>query len=252
MEESANKSGMSTGMIIGIAVLVAIIFGGGAYAYVNNKAEKEKKDLNAQITQLQSQVSSAKTAITTPGTTTTTDETASWKSYSDTTTGFSFKYPENFTIYDGNSSADWATRSGKNKLNVSALKMAANGKTNGLGSDLDQVKKDSDIINAIKNKTILNVPGLDAKNVTVKTIGSTNFLIIFPGSAEGCFCWTANYITVVGDYFVEFSSHVSNRNAETAITDDEFNSKFVSDKQTLIEQLYGNIESIIATFQKTS
>lgn len=60
MEETTNKSGMSTGMIIGIAVIVAIVFGGGTYAYVNNKAEKEKKDLNAQITELQDQVSSAK------------------------------------------------------------------------------------------------------------------------------------------------------------------------------------------------
>jgi outer membrane murein-binding lipoprotein Lpp len=61
MEETTNKSGMSTGMVIGIAVIVAIVSGGGVYAYVNNKAEKEKKDLNAQITELQSQVSSATT-----------------------------------------------------------------------------------------------------------------------------------------------------------------------------------------------
>lgn len=53
MEETTNKSGMSTGIIIGIAVIVAVVFGSGVYAYVNNKAEKEKKDLNAQITELQ-------------------------------------------------------------------------------------------------------------------------------------------------------------------------------------------------------
>lgn len=61
MEETTNKSGMSTVMVIGIAVVVAIVSGGGVYAYVNNKAEKEKKDLNAQITELQNQVSSATT-----------------------------------------------------------------------------------------------------------------------------------------------------------------------------------------------
>ena len=69
MEETTNKSGVSTGMVAIIVIIVAIIFGGGAYAYVNNKATKEKKDLNAQITQLQSQVSSA-TAVTTTTTTT--------------------------------------------------------------------------------------------------------------------------------------------------------------------------------------
>jgi len=36
-------------MVVGIAAIVAIISGGGTYAYVNNKVEKEKKDLNAQI-----------------------------------------------------------------------------------------------------------------------------------------------------------------------------------------------------------
>jgi len=100
MEETTNKSGMSTGMIIGIAVIVAIVFGGGAYAYVNNKAEKEKKDLKAQITELQSQVSSATTATTVPSSatsaTTATDATASWKTYTNSSSGFSLKYPSNY------------------------------------------------------------------------------------------------------------------------------------------------------------
>jgi outer membrane murein-binding lipoprotein Lpp len=103
MEETTNRSGMSTGMIVGIAVIVAILFGGGAYAYVNNKAEKEKKDLNAQITELQSQVSSATTATTTTpssstSTTAATDETASWKTYTSDKYGFSIKYPSNRKI----------------------------------------------------------------------------------------------------------------------------------------------------------
>lgn len=84
MEQTTNKSGMSTGAIIGIAFIVAIVFGGGAYAYVNNKAEKEKKDLNAQITELQSQISSATTA---------TDETANWQTYTNTKYSYSVEYP---------------------------------------------------------------------------------------------------------------------------------------------------------------
>lgn len=96
MEETTNKSGMSAGMVVGIAVIVAILFGGGVYAYVNNKAEKEKKALNAQITELQSQVSSVKTATTTAPTSSTSktaDATAGWKNYKDDENGFSFKYP---------------------------------------------------------------------------------------------------------------------------------------------------------------
>jgi hypothetical protein len=103
MEETTNKSGMSTGMIIGIAVIVAIVFGGGAYAYVNSKAEKEKKDLNAQISDLQKQVAASATTATTtaPITTTTTDETANWKTYTSPTFGYSIKYPIAWTEKQG-------------------------------------------------------------------------------------------------------------------------------------------------------
>ena len=113
MEETTNKSGMSTGMVIGIAVIVAIVFGGGAYAYVNNKATKEKKDLNAQITELQSQVSSAtaattttpsaSTKTTTAATNSTTDDTANWKSFKSTefSFGYTLYYPPTFSVTEG-------------------------------------------------------------------------------------------------------------------------------------------------------
>jgi len=112
MEETTSKSGMSTGMIIGIAVIVAIFFGGGAYAYVNNKAAKERKDLNAQITELQSQVSVAKTATTTTpsastntttATNSTTDDTANWKSFKSTkfSFGYTLYYPPTFSVTEG-------------------------------------------------------------------------------------------------------------------------------------------------------
>ena len=108
MEEVTTKSGMSVGMVVGIAVLVAIVFGGGAYAYVNNKATKEKNDLQTQITDLQKQVATSGTtsgttsATTTPSSTTstTTDETVNWKTYTNDTEGYSVKYPSNwFFVY---------------------------------------------------------------------------------------------------------------------------------------------------------
>lgn len=105
MNEQTTKSGISTGMAIGIAVIVAIVFGGGSYVYVNNKAEKEKKDLNAQITELQSQVSGATATTTTTSSasasaTAVTDETASWKTYTGNIYGqnTSFKYPSDWTV----------------------------------------------------------------------------------------------------------------------------------------------------------
>jgi outer membrane murein-binding lipoprotein Lpp len=104
-EQTVVKKGVSPLAIIGIAVLVAIVFGGGAYAYVNNKATKEKNDLNAQITQLQSQVASAKVSATVTSiasASATTDETANWKTYTNDKNGFSFKYLSDWTKEEDN------------------------------------------------------------------------------------------------------------------------------------------------------
>jgi len=105
MEEVTNKGGMSTGMVVGIAVIVVAVFGGGVYAYVNSKTEKEKKDLNAQITEFQNEVSSAKTATTTapspsisaiaPSVNTATD----WKGYKNTKYGFSLTFNDLWKNY---------------------------------------------------------------------------------------------------------------------------------------------------------
>ena len=80
--EELNKPKVSVSAIVTSVVLTAVVFGGGVYAYTNNKAEKEKNDLNAQITDLQSQVSSVMTA--------------GWKTYTNDKYGFSFKYPDDW------------------------------------------------------------------------------------------------------------------------------------------------------------
>ncbi|MFA6897502.1 MAG: hypothetical protein WCQ96_04435 [Patescibacteria group bacterium] len=103
MEEDTNKRGISAGIPAGVALLVAIVFGAGAYLYVNSQAAQEKEALNAQIVTLQNEVLNAKKAAeTTPDSsanaTETTDSIAAWATYTDTAYGFSFKHPKGLVI----------------------------------------------------------------------------------------------------------------------------------------------------------
>lgn len=109
--EGSTNGGVSRGVAIIVAIVAAVLFGGGTFAYVNNNATKEKKELNNRITELQEQVSDLQTASTstssiadtstpTTSTTTTTDETASWKTYTSTQYGFSFKYPSAYSAVE--------------------------------------------------------------------------------------------------------------------------------------------------------
>jgi len=102
MEDQMGRKGVSSVTVVLITILVALVFGGGAYYYLNNKAEKEKKDLNSQITDLQKEIATLKAASTAATTTptATADETAGWKTYTNTTYGFSFKYPADYNLTD--------------------------------------------------------------------------------------------------------------------------------------------------------
>lgn len=86
--------------IVVISVIVAgAIIGGGIYYYQNKKLADAKKDLNSQITTLQTQVNNLKasnstTTATPSNSTTTTDETADWKTYKVSDLSISFKYPK--------------------------------------------------------------------------------------------------------------------------------------------------------------
>jgi len=82
MEEQSTKPGMSTKAVILFGFVVVVIVSSSVVSYMNSKAEKEKKDLNAQIATLQSQVASLQTATASPSASAsaTADETAGWKS----------------------------------------------------------------------------------------------------------------------------------------------------------------------------
>jgi len=96
--------------IVVISVIVAgAIIGGGVYYYQNKKLADAKKDLNNQITALQTQVNNLKTSSSTttatPSTSTTTtpvatDETAGWKTYNDSVFGWQLKYPSSFSVQE--------------------------------------------------------------------------------------------------------------------------------------------------------
>lgn len=108
MEETSNRAGISTGLAIGLMALVVLILAGGVYAYVNT----ETTSLTTQINDLKNEVTILKTVkpkTLTPTPTPTIDETATWKTYTNTEFGFTVKYPStystvnasNYTANDG-------------------------------------------------------------------------------------------------------------------------------------------------------
>jgi len=78
-----------SGVIVLSIILTAVIAISGTYAYMQNKANREKTDLETQLATLQSSAT-ATTSATIP---TTADKTADWKTYTNEEYGFSFKYP---------------------------------------------------------------------------------------------------------------------------------------------------------------
>jgi outer membrane murein-binding lipoprotein Lpp len=107
---------MTTLSKILITALVSIVVvGGGTCLIMQNQINSIKNDnaskvsdLNSQISDVNKQLADAKSAavtttstpatVTTPATTTTVDPTAGWKTYTDPTFGFSFKYPADFSV----------------------------------------------------------------------------------------------------------------------------------------------------------
>lgn len=84
-------------------IITAIVVGGVAYYYLNNKAENEKADLQNQIDELEDQIldlqsKSSETNKSDESETATEEETADWETYSNEEYGFSFKYPIDFKV----------------------------------------------------------------------------------------------------------------------------------------------------------
>lgn len=71
-------------IIIVTVILTGLIVGGGTYYFVNSEAEKDKKELNKQITNLQKQISESSN-----------DETDNWQIYVSEEYGYSIKFPKN-------------------------------------------------------------------------------------------------------------------------------------------------------------
>lgn len=77
-----------------LTVIVMIVLAGVGYYFLNQSFEDQKADLQKQITDLQSQIKTAQEALTDTSNT----DTSNWKTYTNTTLGFTTKYPTNWTL----------------------------------------------------------------------------------------------------------------------------------------------------------
>lgn len=82
------------------------LVGGGTYYYLNDKATKDKNTLQSQINDLNKKVADAEKSLAdaeaaaTATTTTATDETANWKTYTNDKYGYSIKFPTDFSVVE--------------------------------------------------------------------------------------------------------------------------------------------------------
>lgn len=80
-----------------IIVITAVVVGGATYALVSSKISKDQQVLMNQVNDLQKQVSQ-KPVIPQTNNSIVTDETAGWKTYTNSQYGFSFKYPSEWLL----------------------------------------------------------------------------------------------------------------------------------------------------------
>jgi len=110
MEPTSNNN-LNPRWKMGLAVIVtAVVIGGGAYWYANNKAENDKVALQATIDGLNNNVTLLNKKIsdltpTTTATPITADPTEGWKTFK-SNEGFTLKYPPDWVLTPGNGSLD--------------------------------------------------------------------------------------------------------------------------------------------------
>ena len=111
--EELDKPKLSITAIVVSAVLTAVVFGGGVYAYQNNKAKKDQEALKSQINALEAEKANLEKQVTnsTSSTTTTqsntsatsTDSINEWNSFSNSHFAFQLKYPKDWANFANNS-----------------------------------------------------------------------------------------------------------------------------------------------------
>lgn len=91
-----------------LVLFTAVVVGGGTYWFTNSRATQDKAALQDRIDSLSKKVSALESAnstaptVTAPksdGNTATSDPTADWRSYSNSTYGLSFKYPKEWFVF---------------------------------------------------------------------------------------------------------------------------------------------------------
>ncbi len=112
-------------------VVTAVIVSGGTYYYFHQKADKDKKNLQAQIDDLKSSLTAADQSLAAQNTnaavsdsavsTITVDPTSGWSMYTDKTLGFTFKYPSIFV------NSTTSQKAGQDNFNVTVTKISALG-----------------------------------------------------------------------------------------------------------------------------
>ncbi|MCL5093539.1 MAG: hypothetical protein M1355_00140 [Patescibacteria group bacterium] len=99
--ESEKLNSKRLFITLGIVIITAGAIGGSVYYVMDQQAKKDKETANKQTQDLLKQVEELKKAQTNTTTTTTTaDPTANWKTYTNASLDFSFKYPDSYTIKD--------------------------------------------------------------------------------------------------------------------------------------------------------
>ena len=191
---------------VGIVIITAGAIGGSVYYVMNQQATKDKEsaektaqDLQKQIDDLKKTTTSTSTTTTTP-TTTTTDATAVWKTYSNTTLGYSYKYPSTLTFNTGKGiSNNNLVRDESNYVNINAIQNTYSKTPEAYFSEVTRQSS--------ANTTPGSAVFEGGKNNKTVTIGA-NKAVVFDYTLPGGQVWkvylltdnkTAVEVTVVGD-----------------------------------------------------